>query len=224
MPRLTRRESQAKTRDALLATAKTCFLRDGYAATSLDGIAEAAGFSKGAVYSNFESKDELCLAVLDTIRLERAAALAAAMEGRESLEERLDALERWADTHLGDRAWTALEVAFAVHAARIEALSTKLSARQAAVHAAVVAIVEAEAARHALSLPMAPEAVATTILSLGIGLGVQRAIDPSLSPRALVSLVRHFVGAGEPSTPGAARASARNRAPSKGSPARPRRR
>jgi AcrR family transcriptional regulator len=39
------------------------FLRDGYAATSLEKVADEAGYSKGAVYSNFWNKDELCLAV-----------------------------------------------------------------------------------------------------------------------------------------------------------------
>src|SRR4051812_14117980 len=112
MPRLSRAESQARTRHKLLATAKTCFLRDGYAATSLEGIAEAAGYSKGAVYSNFESKDELCLAVLDAVRSERAMALTEAVAGRETLEDRIEALESWADRNIGDRAWTSLEVEF----------------------------------------------------------------------------------------------------------------
>src|SRR5262245_27653574 len=107
MRRLSRAESQARTRDKLLDVAKTAFLRDGYAATSLDHIAEAAGFSKGAVYSNFNSKDELCLAVLDTIRAERAATLATAIAGLDTLDDRLAAFERWAERNVGDRAWTA---------------------------------------------------------------------------------------------------------------------
>src|SRR5258708_32976215 len=109
MLRLTRTESQARTRDKLLATAKTCFLRDGYAATSLDGIADAAGYSKGAVYSNFKNKDELCLAVLDKIRAERAAQLVASVADKRTLEERIRGFEGWAERHIGDRACTSLE-------------------------------------------------------------------------------------------------------------------
>lgn len=64
--RLTREESRARTREKLLESAMELFRREGYAATSVERIAEKAGFSKGAVYSNFESKEAIFLAVLDT--------------------------------------------------------------------------------------------------------------------------------------------------------------
>ncbi|MDN5852536.1 MAG: TetR/AcrR family transcriptional regulator, partial [Actinomycetia bacterium] len=63
----TRAERQAQTREALISVARELFLRDGFAATSLDRVAVEAGFSKGAVYSNFSGKEELGLAVLDDL-------------------------------------------------------------------------------------------------------------------------------------------------------------
>lgn len=60
----TREETQARTRADLLRAANRLFLRDGYVATSLAAIAEEAGVTKGAVYSNFESKEDLFLALL----------------------------------------------------------------------------------------------------------------------------------------------------------------
>ena len=77
--KLSRADSQAQTRARLLATAATCLLRDGYAETSMEAIAAAAGFTKGAVYSNFPSKVELCQAVLDAIRAQQIAALGRAI-------------------------------------------------------------------------------------------------------------------------------------------------
>jgi AcrR family transcriptional regulator len=62
--RLTREESKARTRDELLRAASRLFLRNGFVATSLADIAEEAGLTKGAVYSNFESKEDLFLALL----------------------------------------------------------------------------------------------------------------------------------------------------------------
>jgi AcrR family transcriptional regulator len=62
--RLTRDESKARTRAELLRAANRLFLRDGYAQTSLAAIAEEAAVTKGAVYSNFDSKEDLFLAVL----------------------------------------------------------------------------------------------------------------------------------------------------------------
>src|SRR6266545_6507235 len=98
MPRLTRAESQARTRDQLIATATELFLRDGYAATSLEKVADEAGYSKGAVYSNFRNKDELCLAVVDAIRADQAHRMAVALDGAETLEDMLTAFQRWAES------------------------------------------------------------------------------------------------------------------------------
>ena len=50
------------TREALLASAREVFAHRGFHAASLEEIAEAAGFTRGAVYSNFENKEELFFA------------------------------------------------------------------------------------------------------------------------------------------------------------------
>jgi AcrR family transcriptional regulator len=62
--RQTRQELQASNRRELLRAAGRRFLRDGFVATSLSDIAEEAGVTKGAVYSNFASKEDLFLALL----------------------------------------------------------------------------------------------------------------------------------------------------------------
>ena len=63
--RLSRKESQVQTRERLLEAGLQVFSRSGYYAASVDEIAAEAGFSKGAVYSNFESKEDLFLALID---------------------------------------------------------------------------------------------------------------------------------------------------------------
>lgn len=65
--RLTREESKARTRSELLRAASRLFVRNGFVATSLSDIAEEAALTKGAVYSNFDSKEELFLALLQEI-------------------------------------------------------------------------------------------------------------------------------------------------------------
>jgi AcrR family transcriptional regulator len=64
-PRLTREEKKAQTRERLIEAAAQVFARKGFAATSVDEVAETAGLTKGAVYSNFDSKEELVRAVLE---------------------------------------------------------------------------------------------------------------------------------------------------------------
>ena len=63
--RLTRAESRQRTRDQLIDSAAKVFAERGYHAASIDEIAEDAGFSKGAVYANFPTKEQLFLAVMD---------------------------------------------------------------------------------------------------------------------------------------------------------------
>jgi AcrR family transcriptional regulator len=59
MPRLSRLQSQEKTREKLIASARSAFAARGFGATTVEHIAESAGFSKGAFYSNFVSKEAL---------------------------------------------------------------------------------------------------------------------------------------------------------------------
>ena len=62
---LTRADRQAQTRDELIGAAERLFTRNGFHATSVDAVADAAGYTKGAVYSNFESKEDLFFAVYE---------------------------------------------------------------------------------------------------------------------------------------------------------------
>ncbi len=63
--RLTREEKKARTRAQLIDAAAAVFARRGFVAASLDEVAEEAGLTKGAVYSNFDSKEDLFQAVID---------------------------------------------------------------------------------------------------------------------------------------------------------------
>jgi AcrR family transcriptional regulator len=194
MARLTRAESQAQTRDRLIATAKRAFLRDGYAATSLEKVADEAGYSKGAVYSNFRNKDELCLVVLDAIHTEQLLRIAAAIAGCGSLEERLAAFGDWADDSIGERSWTALEVEFAIHTRHDPRLRDELAKRDEIIRGAIATALTKGAAEFGLRLPMPASDLATALLSLGIGLGVQRAIDPRIPASVLTDTIRALAG------------------------------
>ena len=70
---MTRAESQVRTRDELLAAAARVFKRRGYERASVAEIAEQAGYSHGAVYSNFEGKEDLFLALYERWVAERVA-------------------------------------------------------------------------------------------------------------------------------------------------------
>jgi AcrR family transcriptional regulator len=190
MVRLTRAESQARTRAQLVATAKELFLRDGYGVTSLEKVADEAGYSKGAVYSNFRNKDELCLAVLDEIHAAQAMMIAEAISGAITIEERLAAFEAWAEANVGNEAWTALEVEFAVSARRDSTVRAELAKRDRAIRDMVALLITRQAADFGVTLPMPAETAATALLSLGIGLGMRRAIDPTIPVSVLTDTLK----------------------------------
>ena len=70
---LTREERKARTRAELIGAAERLFTSDGFHATSVETVADEAGYTKGAVYSNFASKEDLFFAVYER-RAERGVA------------------------------------------------------------------------------------------------------------------------------------------------------
>ena len=190
MPRLSRPESQAVTRERLLETARELFLRDGYHPTSIEKVADAAGYSKGAVYSNFRNKDELCMAVLDAIRRQEADALMAAMVQQHTLEGRIGALQQWADQRIGDGQWTPLEMEFSAHARRDPMLRNMLAERNATMMRASAGLVALQIADLEHKPAMSAAAIASATVALGIGLGFQRSIDPTIPITAFIETYR----------------------------------
>lgn len=198
MARLTRTESQARTRADLLATARDMFLADGYAKTSLEKVAEEAGYSKGAVYSNFRTKSALCLEVLGLIHETKFREITEVLTSSDNLDERLEHLNVWAERTLGDVGWTILEFEFAIVAREDPALQAALVSGLDLVRGTVAAQLQSLADSLGLKLPMPAEDAATAVLSMGLGLGIQRTIDPSLSARLVTDAVRLMINTAEP--------------------------
>jgi AcrR family transcriptional regulator len=127
---LTPERRRAMTRDHLLEAAAMVFARDGLQGSSLDEIATTAGFTKGAVYSNFKSKDDLFLAVLEQ-RFERGhAAIRGAMdppEGR-SPDAWMPRITKAVRESMWDDRWTMLFLEFVLYAARNPRARSKLAA------------------------------------------------------------------------------------------------
>lgn len=90
MPALTREESQARTRRLLLEKGPEVVAREGYEGASIDKIAEAAGFSKGAFYSNFATKEEYFLELLERHAGQDVVEIASLLDGITDPEEIID--------------------------------------------------------------------------------------------------------------------------------------
>ena len=91
--RMTRDESREQTRQRLLSAAARVIARKGFGATTVGDVATRAGYTRGAFYSNFRSRDELLLELLRqehaAMQAELASVFAGAGSGGEPLEQRL---------------------------------------------------------------------------------------------------------------------------------------
>ncbi len=93
--RLTRQESKEATRERLIDSAESAFVRKGFDEASVEEICETAGFSRGAFYSNFSQKDELFLAVVDRRRPDIVDALEDILSRISDRRERVAAVREW---------------------------------------------------------------------------------------------------------------------------------
>jgi AcrR family transcriptional regulator len=119
--RTTRVERKAQTRSDLIAAGHRVFVERGFHAATLDDIADAAGYTKGAVYSNFRGKDDLFLALLDEHYERRVRAHCELMLGLDldDPEETWRAIARiMIEAYERDPAWWTLVSDFSTHAAR----------------------------------------------------------------------------------------------------------
>ncbi|WP_255467066.1 MULTISPECIES: TetR/AcrR family transcriptional regulator [Aeromicrobium] len=180
--KVSRAERQRQTRERLIEVAAQMFLAVGYAGTSLDKVAVEAGFSKGAVYSNFAGKEELCMAVLDTIHAEKIRLVQAVFSEDTSLDSRLKSFVEWSRTGLGEPQWTALEVEFAAVARHNPWVASELVKRHREIRRLIGQLISATIEEADLETTIPVEHVATALLALGAGLGGLRALDPKVDP------------------------------------------
>lgn len=105
MLRLSREESQARTRAKLLDCAPYVVAREGYEGASIDKIAEAAGFSKGAFYSNFGSKEEFFFELLDRHAGQDIVEMRGLLRGVSDPETIIERVSNWAGQRASDPVW-----------------------------------------------------------------------------------------------------------------------
>jgi AcrR family transcriptional regulator len=180
--RESRVERQARTRAELLATAARVFARRGYDGASVEEIAEQAGYSHGAVYSNFDGKADLFLAVFEDYMAERVRELAETQAGLAEdapLEVRARALaDQWMDRLARDRESFVLHMEFVAHAGRNRELAKRFGTRSAAMREAVSRYIVQYRHEAGTELAMSADDLALVLRALGIGLAIESLVSP----------------------------------------------
>jgi AcrR family transcriptional regulator len=180
--RLTRAERSAQTRGELLEAAQRRFFDAGYHATTLDDVADDAGYTKGAVYSTFGSKAGLFLALFDDIVERRLAATRAIIETDSGSAASLQAL---ADQPAEERnaRFLLLAIEFWVHAAREPALLEAFAEHYRRLRTSLAELAPPDS-------PLEPQRWALVTLALSNGFALERLIDPTGVPGDLMADVQ----------------------------------
>ena len=189
--RLSRAERRQQTRQELISAAEACFVSHGFHASSVDEVAERAGYTKGAVYSNFASKEDLFFAVYQR-RVEQALTEVAPGLRQAGPERALD----WLATSTMQRrdrddGWLAVFFEFWAHVLRHPELRDRFAAIHARFLEPLAGAVRQLAADRGLALPadLNADQVAVAWYAMEVGLNLERLTQPQTVDRALARRV-----------------------------------
>ena len=182
MPRLSRKEKQAHTRSCLMESAARVFARRGLQQASIDEVAGDAGFTKGAFYANFKSKEELFLAMLDERFAQRIEDIDRVWSSGGDLRDKArQAGQDFAD-YLSDEEWSRLFFEFAAYAARNEEFRQELVTRYRALRERVADLYRGQKERMGIEPAVPPDQVAAMIFAMANGLALEKLLEPEVVP------------------------------------------
>jgi AcrR family transcriptional regulator len=177
-PRITARRKA--TRDRVLEAASEVFAERGFHGATVEDICERAGFTRGAFYSNFSSKDDLVLELSrrqaeDLVERIRRASKREHAAAEDVLRDVFAAL---ADESRSKERWVVLTTEFTLHAIRDAGARRAWAAQQRRVRDELVAVVDEAVERQGLTLPMPTDLFVRVAIALTQGSLTQRLVEP----------------------------------------------
>jgi AcrR family transcriptional regulator len=204
--RLSRVERREHTRQELLTAAEACLVTRGFHASSVDQVAERAGYTKGAVYSNFAAKEDLFFAV-DERRVDQALTEVVPGLRQAGAERGFDWLATTTIERRGrDHGWLAVFFEFWAHVLRHPELRDRFAAIHARLLDPLADALRQLAEDRGLDLPSDVTASQVVLAwnAMEVGLGLERltqphAVDGVVARRMGWLLLDAVVGAADPS-------------------------
>jgi len=188
---LTRTDSQAQTRQRLIDAGAEVFSRRGYHGAVLDEIAEQAGYTIGAIYSNFSTKHELFLAVLEDHVGARIDEVARALEQASTSDAAIELSAADTVRHLrDDPTWLPLFIEYWSEAMREPAVRERFVEYQLETRRRLAQLIGDWARKNDRQLPLDPDDLAVIVKALTNGIALEQmaapgTIDDDLLMRAL---------------------------------------
>lgn len=165
------------TRSRFLQAAEKIFARDGFEAAKLEEIAAEAGYTRGAFYANFDTKEDLFLALLEREISSRIASLRKQVAKYDSPSDKLRVLrDFWLDMCL-DRRWSLLALEFKLFAVRHPEVKTRLVTMHRRLVSSGVDLLQQIMDALGRKLPASAHAVGIAFFVLSSGLTMEHMLD-----------------------------------------------
>jgi len=177
---MSRSESQAETRRHLCDAAQELFERQGFHRTTVGEIAETAGYSTGAIYSNFPRKEDVAIAVLDRSLRTNVESLVSEISRHDDFAERLIAVIRWRrDLLTQSEPMGILRLELWLYSMRDPDLRETLIAGQQVIHAAFARMLQKQAEDLGATLLVDPVLLASALLAIADGTAIANGLEPT---------------------------------------------
>ena len=187
---MTREQSRANTRERLLTAARSAFARSGFHGASVDEIASEAGFSTGALYSNFDGKEDLFLVLMECEIDEHAREISEAVGARDSMAEKATGGARqWMTMIDREPELLLLFMEFWAYGVRDPQMRPKVAARFAQMREVITKLIADGVREFDLELDIPAEQLALVIDALADGIARQKLADPDAVPDDLMGKV-----------------------------------
>ncbi|HLY51189.1 MAG TPA: TetR/AcrR family transcriptional regulator [Solirubrobacteraceae bacterium] len=190
---MTRREKQQRTRKSLLRAATEMFCKRGLDGASVDEVAQAAGYTKGAFYANFKSKEELFLVMLDERFAEEIERLDRLLAGTDEPQEEAVAAAADFIRFATDQEWQRLSFQFLAYAARNEEFRQELATRQKAMRERMASVFTRWKQSFGADFALPIEDITAMTFFMADGFLAGRIIEPDLSEELYTTMVAVFL-------------------------------
>src|SRR5271165_4226841 len=172
------KERSENTRARLIQSAEKVFARDGFEAAKLEEIAADAGYTRGAFYANFASKEDLFFALLESEIASRIAVLEREMNKVREPEAKLKAMREFFLTKTLDRRWCLLALEFKLFAVRHPDVKRRLAAMHRRFVEPRVGFLEQVMKALGVEMPVPAYAIGVSLAALGHALSLEHMLDP----------------------------------------------
>jgi len=195
VPRLNREESQARTRNLLIEAARNEIVKKGFALASVRDIADAAGFSQGAFYSNFPDKEAILLELMQRHQSEERGKIEATLsQAQGDVAKAMAGIEKWASSN-SDPGFAVLATELQLQALRSPSFAQVYNDLNRKHRRALGTLLSRMFELFGKKLPGDPVEIATAFIALGRGMALMsKEGDTNRSGRIVVTFLKALIG------------------------------